>query len=103
MRSTPEASTGSAFLTHAVDALATYRLTRLIVEDEITSPLRETIWDTYDPGETKIGYLITCPWCVSMWVGASVVAARRFAPSAWNAAAETLAFSTIAGILAQRV
>lgn len=86
----------------AVDALATFRLTRLVVEDELTSPIREAVWKRYDASDTKIGYLLTCPWCVSIWVGVGVVAARRIAPSAWEPVAAVLAGSTVTGMIASR-
>jgi hypothetical protein len=73
-----------------------------VVEDEITAQLRDMLWDRFDPGETKIGYLVTCPWCVSFWVGAGVVAARAATPRLWNAAAKALTFSAFAGIVARR-
>jgi hypothetical protein len=54
------------------DSLATYRLTRLVVEDQITVDVREWIWKHHSPEETKLGYLITCPYCVSVWAGAVI-------------------------------
>ena len=87
----------------SLDALATYRLTRLVVEDEITAHLREMLWDRYDPGETKIGYLVTCPWCMSFWVGAGVVVARHTFPRTWSSVAKALTFSAVTGIIARRL
>ena len=86
-----------------LDALATYRITRLVVEDEITAQLRDMLWDRYDPSDTKIGYLVTCPWCVSFWAGLGVVAVRAAAPRQWSAMAQALAFSAAAGIVAHRL
>lgn len=69
--------------------VAVHRLTRLAVADEI--PLvkvpRDTIVDWLDPvgaaGQPpkpplggfgrSIAYLLTCPWCMSMWVGGALV------------------------------
>lgn len=53
-------------------ALATYRLTRLVVEDELVSELREWVWKNHPPEETKIGYFLTCPHCASVWAGGVV-------------------------------
>lgn len=86
-----------------VDALATYRLTRLVVEDEIAAPLRDRVWARDDPGMARIGYLVTCPWCVSFWVAVAVVAARRAAPGPWGLAARVLAFSAVTGAAANRI
>ena len=85
-----------------IDAIAVHRITRLVVEDEITSDLRGKWFEKYDPQETKLGYLVSCPWCVSIWAGAFAVAARRVAPEAWSPLAHTLAFSAVAGALHNR-
>jgi Protein of unknown function (DUF1360) len=86
-----------------IDAVAVHRITRLIVEDEITSDLRSRWYEKHDPQETKLGYLVSCPWCVSIWAGAAAVAARRVAPGAWSPLAHTLAFSAVAGALHGRI
>jgi len=93
---------GDGVLTFAVDALTTFRLTRLIVEDEIAAPIREAVWKRYDVSDSKIGYLLTCPWCVSFWVGAGVVAARYVAPGPWDPVARVLAMSAVTGVIASR-
>lgn len=85
-----------------VDALAVFRVTRLIVEDEITADLRSAWFERHDPAATKLGYLVTCPWCTGFWVSAAVVAARAAAPKAWNPVAKVLALSAVAGILQSR-
>lgn len=68
-----------SWLRLATDALATYRATRLITEDEILADLREWVWHKHSPEDTKIGYFITCPYCVSVWAGA--VVALSYTPS----------------------
>lgn len=52
--------------------IATYRLTRLITADRITERLRIEVESRYK----MLGYLITCDWCLSIWIApivASVV------------------------------
>lgn len=115
-------------MTHddVVDALATARLTRLVVADTITEPLRqrairaayaragrETYFTiesqhsdpegivTADPMPPKLAYLVTCPWCAGMWVALGVVVIRRVAPRAWRPLARALAMSEAAGVIAQ--
>lgn len=67
-------------------ALATARLTRVIVDDKITEPIRHTIAarmrqpDFDDDGtQTRPGslvtYLIFCSWCTGFWVALAVAAA----------------------------
>jgi Protein of unknown function (DUF1360) len=52
--------------------MAAARVVRLITTDQITAPARDALMrrlpDT--PTGHLAGYLITCPWCVSIWVGA---------------------------------
>ena len=65
-----------------VTVLATKRLTQLIVEDELTAPWRDRIvaWsDQHRQGswQDRLGYLVTCPACSSVWVGAVVLLADR--------------------------
>jgi hypothetical protein len=55
-----------------IDALATERITRLVVEDELTAPAREYIWRNHPPEDTRLGYFVTCPFCVSIWAGGAV-------------------------------
>lgn len=52
--------------------LATYRITRFVLVDALFEGTRNRIWKRY-PVSTKIGYLFTCPWCMSFWVGSFVV------------------------------
>lgn len=57
--------------------LAARRLTSLVVEDEITRSLREKIVEKFPPETTKIGYLVTCTKCVSVWAAVVIVALDR--------------------------
>jgi hypothetical protein len=105
-----------------VDALATARITRLIVGDMITAPARDAIirevyamrgdrdardgtdldWTAraHDDGldAPKLAQWISCPWCASFAAACVVVAARRYAPRAWAPLGTALAFSQMAGL-----
>lgn len=112
----------------AVDALATFRLTKLVIDDKLTEPLRaRAIGAAYrrvgreawyrqalnevdgDPAQVvaqdaeppKLAYLLTCPWCSGMYVAVAVVAARRLVPRAWAVSGEVLALSGAAGLAAE--
>jgi hypothetical protein len=91
----------------AVDALAAFRLTRLVIEDTITEPLRQRVKhramrEVDSPGTAaKVETLLSCPWCVGFWVSCGVVAARRVAPRSWVPLAEVLALSAAVGIIAE--
>lgn len=85
-------------ITFIVDIVAVYRLTKLIVDDEILADVREKIWEKYPPETTKIGYLITCPWCTSIWAGAALFALRKTNPELTNYISAVLASSAATGI-----
>lgn len=58
---------------------AAHRLTRLVVEDEVTRGFRDAVASNYGHG-SKASYLVNCSYCVSVWAGAlSVVLPRRVA------------------------
>lgn len=97
-------------------AVATWRLTRLLVRDEFppTRALREWVLRTFadiQPDGTlapskqwgaaghALAYLFTCTWCMSIWVGAAVVALadwRLSVPYPWLVVA---AGSALSGLL----
>lgn len=54
----------------ARSVLAVNRITHLIVDDEITRPLREAVERRWP--DSKLSYLVTCPKCVSVWAGLAV-------------------------------
>ncbi len=90
----------------AMTAVATHKLSRLIAKDPVTSPLRApfTVFEgTSGPAELAedvrdgdsrlktVGELISCPFCVGMWVSTGFTAGYIFAPRATRFAATTLA------------
>lgn len=78
--------------------LATYRLTRLVTTDTIFEALRERFWGKYPPQSSKLGYLITCDWCTSVWVASIVVPSVMIIPALVYVYA-VFAVSAIAGLL----
>lgn len=80
-------------------ALAIKRLTQLVVEDDITSPLRKAV-DDWSEGEPegslkeRISYLVSCEACVSIWAAGAVLAAGLTPPG--RAANKVLAGSQAA-------
>lgn len=80
--------------------LASFRLTRLIVYDEITSFLREPFFTVAyeDDGTGQVvrhvhlkgsglrqwmGSLLSCHWCVGIWSSATVVGIHLLVPAAF--------------------
>ena len=99
-----------------LDVLAAARITRLVVEDDITSgprralirfayaragrplddaedPEHAVLVDTADP--PKVARLITCPWCVGVYVAGAVVLVRG--SRAWRPLRDVLALSMAQG------
>lgn len=116
------------WLALVVDALAVYRLTRLVTADTLTQTGRDWIirwsYNRWRPSvpthEDELGSgtlqsmaqsdewlapslakLITCRWCAGVWVAAGVTAARWCAPVLWGPPAWGLAVSCAAPLLAR--
>jgi len=87
------------FLELTIACLATYRITRLIVQDEILNGPRNWIWKKFPPESNKFGYLFTCVWCTSVWVASLLVISRIIIPEATRVVEIVLALSAIAGLL----
>jgi hypothetical protein len=89
-------------------ALATFKVSRITAKDAVTSPLRAPFTEYVEPtgaAELKedvvadgpahgFGELLTCPFCLSVWVATAFTAGRVFAPNLTRAAAT--AFSAVA-------
>ena len=84
----------------ATDALATYRITRLVTTDAITAPARKAL-NHRGVGGNWLADLVSCPWCTGVWVAFGVVAARRVAPRDWVPIAQALALSAAAGLASE--
>lgn len=81
-----------------LDALAVFRLTRLVTEDHLPfGPLRDRL-NRRDP-DSLAAELVSCPWCVSMYAAMLVLGLHAVLPHAWPYAAAVLAFSAITGLL----
>ena len=100
-------------------AVATWRLTRLLVRDEFppTRALREWVLRTFADIQSDgtltpskqwgaaghaLAYLWTCTWCMSIWVGAGVVALadwRLSVPYPWLLVAAASALSGLANMV----
>jgi len=52
-----------------VRAVAAWRLTELVVADEVTRPVRERVTGRW-PG-TRLAYLLSCRTCVAVWAAAA--------------------------------
>lgn len=87
-----------------IDGLATFRLVKLVRDDHITEPLRESVESRYGPPESsKITYLMNCPWCLSIYFGVGLTLLRRRWPHATTMLSRTLALSAMTGLTAQHL
>jgi hypothetical protein len=74
--------------------LATARVTRLATTDHIFKRPRNALvrWFS-ERGHDQLAYLVFCPWCMSMYVGAA-------GAGAWYAWGASRLFMTVSGTLA---
>lgn len=85
--------------TRTEDALAAYRLTRLVTEDEITEPVRDAIVAKFGPPDSsKVSYLVHCPFCVSVYASTAVVFADMIAPRLARPVLRMLALSAVVSL-----
>jgi hypothetical protein len=96
-----------------LSAAATHKLSRLITKDPVTSPLRApfTVFEGQEgPAELKekvrghgarkaIGELITCPFCLDLWVATGLIAGYIYLPRATMLAVDTVAVLVGADLL----
>ena len=61
--------------TGLVRVAAAHRLTNLIIDDEITRPIREKIMDK--TANYWVIYLLTCPKCMSIWSAGAIIVLSR--------------------------
>lgn len=64
-------------MNYLVAAIAAKRLTRLVVDDEITADLRAMWFNRFPPETTKLGYLVSCKKCTSFWTAAASLLLSR--------------------------
>ncbi len=97
----------------ALATVATHKLSRLLAKDPVTSPLRAPFTrfaGTSGPGELQekvrgsgfrraMGALVTCPFCLAVWVATGFGFSLLFAPKATRFAASILTAVTGADIL----
>jgi hypothetical protein len=87
-------------------SIATHKLSRLIAKDSVTSPLRAPFTRYTEPGGSaevneevrdqgssirhSIGELITCPFCLAMWVATGLTGGLVLSPRLTRLAATAL-------------
>lgn len=89
-------------VTFLIVALAAYRVTRLVTLDRISQPAREWLKRRAKRADARLAYLVTCPWCVGMYVSAAAVALADIWTSMPLPVAQWLACSTVVGLMGSR-
>jgi hypothetical protein len=88
----------------ALSAAATHKLSRLLARDPVTSPLRAPFTSYRGPagpaelaedvrgngGRKAVGELVTCPFCMSMWIATGLTAGLIYAPRTTRLVTSTL-------------
>ena len=89
-------------LSMVIATLAVTRLTRLLVEDQLTVKYRQRVVRRW--GETSLAsYLAHCVWCTSVWVAAIIMPIAVIFPNQWVIALFAIpAASMVAGLLLER-
>jgi hypothetical protein len=97
-----------------VGGLATHKFSRLLARGSVTSPVRAPFTEFVGaPGASEhderprgdrgvrhtIGELLTCPFCLGVWIGTAYVAGLAFAPKATRAWAATFAVTGVSDFL----
>lgn len=86
-----------------IGALATHRLTRLVIEDVITAKPRNAVLKRYPPTRESWSYVLSCPWCASMWTGLAVAALQGKGGVLGRGLVYALAMSSVTGIIEERL
>lgn len=105
-----------------VDGLACFRLTRLIAVDGISEKVRKRLLDRArtvafnyatahknapTPHDSNVygtlWELVSCSWCVSMWIAIPAVTLTKLIPGVWQYPAMLLAVAAIAGLFSELV
>lgn len=82
--------------------LAVYRVTRLLLEDEILGDARDWYFSKVKRGG-KLEYLMTCHWCLSFWVALPLAILYIARPNGMMVAGLPFAGSAVAGFISQKV
>jgi hypothetical protein len=99
----------------ALISVATHKLSRLLAKDAVTSPLRapfagyagpagaaelnEEVRDRGSSVRHGIGELVTCPFCLAVWVATGLTGGLVLAPRLTRLAATTLTATAVSDFL----
>lgn len=88
----------------ALDALAVFRLTKLVNDDTIADRPRDFVHGWLAAHDhPKAVVLLECPWCAGFWISAGCYLVKCRWPRAWNVIRYPLALSAAAGLTSTAV
>lgn len=95
------------FLVAVVAVLGVTRATQIALHDRILQAPREWLTRRVNPRRLKpghpdlgyVGYLIQCPWCLSVWIGAAAVAGLSWNPGVTIRVLAALGLSLLAVVV----
>lgn len=64
--------------------------------------MRKLVWEKYPPN-TKIGYLFTCSWCMSIWMAFALILLEKASPELYKDVTSILVASAAVGIISERL
>ena len=97
----------------ALVSLATFKASRLLTKQAVTSPLRAPFTEFTGPGgpgevnvrptgsgwRRSVGELLSCPFCLDVWLASGSTVALQLAPRPTRVALSTLAAVGLADML----
>jgi len=85
-----------------VAALAVARITRLLVDDQLTISYRQRVNRKWGDSSWQ-SYLAHCPWCTSFWIALLIMPPAVIWPNKWvTAGLAVAAASMVTGLLLDR-
>jgi len=95
-----------AFGDLALVGLASYKVGRLVAKDEVTTWVRAPVTRDEDAQEPEregmaraLGELVTCPYCIGLWVSAGLTAALAVRPRETRLVATVFGAQAVADFL----
>lgn len=85
-----------------VSILAGYRMIRLIQIDSITEPMRAAVWGWLARHRRfkSLRKLLNCPFCLSFWIAALIIAGNAWFGPLWWLVLRIFALWAVIGFLA---
>jgi hypothetical protein len=96
----------------AVMGVAIFKLSRLVTKEKVLRPVREPFVEDVEPGagselnskparrglKGAVGELLTCPFCISVWISTALMVLYAVAPRAARLVASAAAATAVADV-----